>query len=91
MVRARYTSGSSAVEESQPMLGNLNTHTPASLYEVLPPAEAKRLADKLVIHQTPEHGRWLNMTEIEFSVLSRQWQGQRVPDFATLEAAVAAW
>ena len=46
---------------------NLNTHTPASLYEAFPPAEAKRLADKLEIHYTPKHGSWLNMAEIELS------------------------
>lgn len=73
------------------VLDNLNTHTPASLYEVFPPAEAKRLADKLEIHPTPKHGSWLNMAEIELSVLSRQCLEQRVPDFATLEAEVAAW
>lgn len=73
------------------VLDNLNTHTPASLYEVFPPAEAKRLADKLEIHPTPKHGSWLNMAEIEFSVLSRQCLDRRVPDFATLAAEVAAW
>lgn len=73
------------------VMDNLNTHTPASLYEVFPPAEAKRLADKLEIHPTPKHGSWLNMAEIELSVLSRQCLEQRVPDFATLEAEVAAW
>ena len=46
-------------------MDNLNTHTPASLYEVFPPAEAKRLADKLEIHPTPKHGSWPNMAEIE--------------------------
>jgi hypothetical protein len=51
---------------------NLNTHTPASLYRAFAPAEAKRLADKLEVHYTPKHGSWLNMAEIEFSVLSRQ-------------------
>ena len=47
------------------VMDNLNTHTPASLYEVFPPAEAKRLADKLEIHPTPKHGSWPNMAEIE--------------------------
>ena len=50
---------------------NLNTHTPASSYEAFPPAEAKRLADKLELHYTPKHGSWLNMAEIELSVLAR--------------------
>src|SRR3712207_8771339 len=48
---------------------NLNTHSPAALYETFPPAEAKRLADKLEIHYTPKHGSWLNMAEIELSIL----------------------
>ena len=61
-------------------MDNLNTHTPASLYEAFPPAEAKRLADKLEIHYTPKHGRWLNMAEIELSVLGRQCLDRRIPD-----------
>ncbi len=65
--------------------------TPVSLYETFPPAEAKRLADKLEIHYTPKHGSWLNMAEIELSVLSRQCLDRRVPDFETLEAEVKAW
>ncbi len=70
---------------------NLNTHTPASLYEVFPPAEAKRLADKLEFHYTPKHGSWLNIAEIELSVLSRQCLRRRLPDRATLATEVAAW
>ena len=73
------------------VMDNLNTHTPAALYEAFPPAEAKRLADKLEIHYTPKHGSWLNIAEIELSVLSRQCLDRRVPDFATLAAEVAAW
>jgi DDE superfamily endonuclease len=73
------------------VMDNLNTHTPAALYEVFPPAEAKRLADKLEIHYTPKHGSWLNMAEIELSILSRQCLDRRVPDFATLAAEVTAW
>ncbi len=73
------------------VMDNLNTHTPASLYEAFDPAEARRLAEKLEIHYTPKHGSWLNMAEIELSVLSRQCLNRRVPDFATLEAEVAAW
>ncbi len=70
---------------------NLNTHTPASLYEAFPAAEAKRLTDKLELHYTPKHGSWLNVAEIELSVLSRQCLDRRVPDAATLTAEVAAW
>jgi transposase len=70
---------------------NLNTHTPAALYEAFPPVEAKRLAGKLEIHYTPKHGSWLNMAEIELSVLGRQCLDRRVPDKATLATEVAAW
>ncbi|MER3404787.1 MAG: IS630 family transposase [Chloroflexota bacterium] len=73
------------------VLDNLNTHTPASLYETFPPAEAKRLADKLEIHYTPKHGSWLNIAEIELAILSRQCLGRRIPDKATLPAEVTAW
>lgn len=80
-----------AAERIVLVLDNLNTHTPAALYEVFPPAEAKRLADQLEIHYTPKHGSWLNIAEIELSVLSRQCLDRRVPDWATLEAEVVAW
>jgi hypothetical protein len=70
---------------------NLNTHTPASLYETFEPAEAKRLADKLELHYTPKHGSWLNMAEIELAVLAEQCLDRRLADRATLEREVAAW
>jgi DDE superfamily endonuclease len=70
---------------------NLNTHTPASLYEAFEPAEARRLADRLEIHYTPKHGSWLNMAEIELSVLAEQCLDRRLADQATLEREVAAW
>ena len=73
------------------VMDNLNTHTPASLYEAFEPEEARRLAEKLEIHYTPKHGSWLNMAEIELSVLSRQCLDRRVPDFETLEAEAVAW
>jgi hypothetical protein len=73
------------------VLDNLNTHTPASLYEAFAPAEAKRLADKLEIHYTPKHGSWLNMAEIELSVLGRQCLDRRLPEVATLTGEIAAW
>ena len=69
---------------------NLNTHTPASLYEAFPPAEAKRLADRLELHYTPKHGSWLNMAEIELAVLAGQCLDRRLADRATLEREVAA-
>jgi hypothetical protein len=73
------------------VLDNLNTHTPGALYEVFAPAEAKRLADKLEIHYTPKHGSWLNIAEIELSVLSRQCLDQRFADEAAFRAEVTAW
>jgi hypothetical protein len=73
------------------VMDSLDTHTPASLYEVFPPQEAKRLAEKLEMHYTPKHGSWLNIAEIELSVLSRQCPDRRVPDFETLEREVKAW
>jgi len=70
---------------------NLNTHKPASLYEAFPPEEARRILDKLEIHYTPKHGSWLNMAEIELSVLGRQCLDQRIPDLTALAKEVAAW
>jgi len=73
------------------VMDQLNTHSPASLYAAFPPAEAKRLADKLEIHHTPKHGSWLNMAEIELSVLARQCLNRRLGDRATMEREVTAW
>jgi hypothetical protein len=73
------------------VVDNLNTHTPAALYAAFPPAEARRIAAKLEWCYTPKHGSWLNMAEIEFSILSRQCLDRRLPDQATLAAEVAAW
>jgi DDE superfamily endonuclease len=73
------------------VMDQLNTHSPASLYETFPPAEAKRLADKLEIHHTPKHGSWLNMAELELSVLERQCLRRRIADRAAVEREVAAW
>jgi hypothetical protein len=73
------------------VMDNLNTHKLASLYEAFPPAEARRIAEKLEIHYTPKHGSWLNMAEIELSVLSRQCLKRRIPDQPTLQHEVAAW
>ncbi len=70
---------------------NLNTHLPGSLYETFPPAEAKRLLDRLEIHYTPKHGSWLNMAEIELGILSRQCLDRRIADEAMLKHEVAAW
>jgi hypothetical protein len=73
------------------VMDQLNTHSPASLYEAFDPAEAKRLADKLEIHHTPKHGSWLNIAEIELSVLSRQCLNRRIPDESTLRVVISAW
>ena len=73
------------------VMDQLNTHSPASLSEAFPPAEAKRLADRLEIHYTPKHGSWLNMAEIELSILARQCLNRRWEDRAMMEREVAAW
>jgi hypothetical protein len=73
------------------VLDNLNTHTPAALYEAFAPAEARRILKKLEFHYTPVHGSWLNMAELEFSMLSRQCLGRRIPDRDTLATEVTAW
>ena len=73
------------------VMDNLNVHSPGSLYEAFPPAEAKRLADRLELHYTPKHGSWLNIAEIELSVLARQCLDRRIPDQPALVAEVSAW
>jgi DDE superfamily endonuclease len=73
------------------VMDNLNTHSRGSLYQAFEPAEAKRMADRLEIHHTPKHGSWLNMAEIELSVLSRQCPDRRIPDPLTLQRSVTAW
>jgi transposase len=70
---------------------NLNTHSPASLYEAFEPAEAKRLADRFEFHYTPKHGSWLNMAEIELSILGRQCLSRRIDNAADLRRETAAW
>lgn len=80
-----------AAEKLILVMDNLNTHTPAALYEAFEPPEAKRLADKLELHYTPKHGSWLDIAEIELSALARQCLDRRIPDKVTLETEVAAW
>ena len=80
-----------AAEKIRVMLDNLNTHTPASLYVAFPPAEARRILNKLEFHYTPKHASWLNMVEIELSVLVNQCLNRRIPDQTTLAREVAAW
>jgi transposase len=73
------------------VMDNLNTHSVASLYEAFSPKEARRLAERLEIHYTPKHGSWLNMAEIELSVLKGQCLDRRIADMATMQTEVAAW
>ena len=73
------------------VMDNLNTHNIASLYETFEPQEARRLADRLDIHHTPKHGSWLNMAEIELSVLKGQCLNRRIADMQTVQAEVAVW
>ena len=80
----------SEVEVVRVVLDNLNTHRTASLYETFPAAEARRIAKRLEFHYTPKHGSWLNMAEIAFSVLSRCFRQQRVPDELALRREVQA-
>src|SRR5919109_4921570 len=73
------------------MSDNLNTHKPAALYEAFSPQEARRIIEKIAWHHTPKHGSWLNMAEIELSVLQRQCLNRRIPDQPTLKRELSAW
>lgn len=73
------------------VLDNLNTHSPASFYQAFSAEEARRLVERFEFHYTPKHGSWLNMAEIEFSVLARQCLSRRIPDLETLDREVQAW
>lgn len=70
---------------------NLNTHKIASFYKAFPPQEVKRLRNRMEIHYTPKHGSWLNMAEIELSLLTRQCLQRRIPDMQTLQQQAQAW
>lgn len=73
------------------VMDNLNTHDIASLYDTFPPAQARRLAERLEIHHTPKHGSWLNIAEIELSALAAQCLDRRIPDIDAMRREVAAW
>ena len=73
------------------VLDNLNTHTPGSLYETFEPEEARRILRRLEFHYTPKHGSWLNMAEIELSVLGRQCLNQRLPTMQRVNAVITPW
>ena len=81
----------SEVEKVVLVMDNLNTHGLSSLYEAFDPAEARRLAERLEIHYTPEHGSWLNMAEIEQSVMARQALSRRIPDRGAMKQRTSAW
>ena len=73
------------------VMDNLNTHCPSSLYEAFEPEEAKRILSRLELHYTPKHGSWLNMAEIELSILGRQCLSRRIADQETLRHEVSEW
>lgn len=73
------------------VMDNLNTHSLASLYEAFPPAEARRLVEKLEIHHTPKHGSWLDIAEIQLSVLARQCLHQRIGSLIELKRILNSW
>ena len=80
-----------AAERIRLVMDNLNTHTISSLYEAFPPKEALRLAKRLEIHYTPKHGSWLNIAEIELSVMTKQCLGRRIPDLSFLNEQLSYW
>ncbi len=73
------------------VMDNLNTHVGGSLYKAFSPAEAQRLLNKLEIHYTPKHGSWLNMAEIELSILGRQCLRRRIPDRQCMQKQISTW
>ena len=73
------------------VMDNLNTHKLASLYEAFPPEQARRIAERIEVHHTPKHGSWLNVAEIELSVLARQCLDRRIASEDELLDEVAAW
>ena len=79
------------VEKVRVVMDNLNTHTPGSLYKVFAPEEARRILKKLEFRFTPKHGSWLNMAEIELSVLTGQCLARRLPDRESVYRETSAW
>jgi len=87
MLEERYADATKVVL----VMDNLNTHNIASLYTAFSPEEARNLAERLEIHYTPKHGSWLNIAEIELSVLKRQCLAGRIADIETMRAEVHTW
>jgi DDE superfamily endonuclease len=90
-IRARVDVYSPQATRIRLVLDNLNTHTGASLYEAFPPAEARRLLDRLEFHHTPKHASWLNMAEIEIGVLQQQCLDRRLDNVEWLRSEIGAW
>lgn len=90
-IRALLTGRYRRVDKLVLVMDQLNTHSAASRYEAFPPAMAKRLADRLEIHHTPKHGSWLNMAEIELSVLGREGLDRRIAQRTTLAREIEHW
>ena len=80
-----------AAKKIRPVQDNLNTHDGASLYEAFPPAEARRLLDKIEFHDTPKHGSWVNMAETEISIMNGQCLDRRLESQEMIATEVAAW
>ena len=78
-------------EEIRVVLDNLNTHTPASLYQAFPPEEANRIKRKLEFHYTPKHASWLNMAELEFAAADKQCLDRRLASREDVAREIAAW
>jgi hypothetical protein len=87
LLAARYAQAAKVVL----LCDQLNTHTIASLYKALPPEKARRLAQRLEIHYTPKHGRWLNLAECELSVLTRPCLRTRTASVSALVRKVTPW
>ena len=73
------------------VMDNLNTHKLSILYEFYPPEEARRIIKRFEVHYTPVHGSWLNIAEIELSVMSKQCTNRRIPNMEMLKKELSAW
>lgn len=73
------------------VMDNLNTHSTSSFYKAFPPEEARRLSERFEIHYTPKHGSWLNVAEIELSVLKSQCLNRRIDNMEKMQSEVKQW